>query len=109
MVERLREGMVTARPLLERRRVLLNTGTTLTAKHLHLLRAWGVIQVWIESEEDEGGGSVGEPAGVDNELMRQEIEYRFSKCDVAASDYLRALRAIVLSRAVSRGGDDAGA
>lgn len=105
-VQDLEEGMVTARPLQERRRVLLNAGTALTAKHLHLLKAWGVSRVWVESDD---AGEEGADAGRDEaELarVRRELDHRFSKCDRTGS-HLRALRDAVESWCLGGGGDQA--
>lgn len=51
-IDRLAPGMKVGKDVIEASgQVLLRTGTEITEKHLHVLRAWGIQQVEIEGEK----------------------------------------------------------
>lgn len=65
-------------------RLLLTAGTTLTAKHLEILRTWGVAEVDIVGD---GGGAEANSVSFDNlpdevkGRIAQQLAQQFVQCD----------------------------
>ena len=79
-VAELRAGMQTAEPVVTTRgRVLFESGVTLTERHLHTLKAWGIPDVAVHGSEEDFHT-------VPDQRPRSEIEhallYLFQRTDL---------------------------
>jgi hypothetical protein len=92
----LAEGMVVAKPIVLQGKTLLNIGVHLTCKHIQILKAWGVSDVWVAGEgTDENSGII----NIEREEFRDVnvmISLRFSKC--IRCDVIQELKRIVTIR-----------
>src|ERR1039457_4777918 len=78
-------GMVLAADVHDRSgRLLLGSGAELTAKHIHVFRTWGIIEVKVEGiDEDSGGPQF--PAEVSPEQVKEveaSVTVRFRHADL---------------------------
>lgn len=65
-------------------RMLLNSGATVTEKHLKIFKTWGVTEVSILGEGSEEANTELELADIDPELLHsitQQIDELFVHCD----------------------------
>lgn len=79
LVNSLIEGMVIAKPVVINGRTLLTAGSLVSSKHIQILKAWGVNDVWVEGNSGEYTDAI----DINNELfseIREKIEHRFSCC-----------------------------
>lgn len=95
LVNSLTEGMVIARPVVINGRTLLTAGSTLSAKHMQILKAWGVNDVWVEGSSGEYTDAI----DINNESfseIREKIDHRFSRC--STDEITQELKRIITIR-----------
>ena len=84
-IDDLTPGMVLAADVHDRSgRLLLGSDAELTAKHIHVFRTWGIIEVKIAGIEEDAGGPVF-PAEVSPEQVKEAeavITKRFKHADL---------------------------
>jgi hypothetical protein len=86
--------------------LLLKAGEPLSAKHLELLRVWGVREVEVLAESGENPA---EPADAQAppevlEAAEREAGRRFRRVDTVGDPVLRELRRIAVSRLLRQAG-----
>jgi hypothetical protein len=99
----LKEGMVVARPVMVQGKVLLDQGKTLSAKILHILKAWGITEVEIKG--DVGTTDSGFPADLpdpDVVLVRKLVEERLRGIDIDNNEIMTEVKRVMIKREVDR-------
>lgn len=100
-ISELKEGMVVAAPVVVQGNVMVPEGKTLTAKMLHILKAWGITAVDVVGDVE----SVEEDFGVDIpsaelDKMREAVNYRL-KSIKPDDEFMNEVKRIMMKRAVN--------
>jgi len=103
-LEDLESGMVLAADAKARNgRVLLNAGSVLTEKHLHIFKAWGVTEADIQGVSRQDVAATAEAQADPRALERAQavLKERFRHVD-AGPPFMEELRRLCLLRAVKK-------
>jgi hypothetical protein len=95
LVNNLKEEMTIAKPVVIQGKTLLTAGAQLSAKHIQILKAWGISDVWIEGSSELNDNSI----DLDSEEfydIKTKLDARFSKC--IENDIIKELKRIITIR-----------
>lgn len=99
-ISELKEGMVVVAPVVVQGNVMVPEGKTLTAKMLHILKAWGITAVdvagAVESVEEDFGADI-PSASLDK--MREAINYRL-KSIKPDDELMNEVKRLMMKRSV---------
>lgn len=71
-------GMVTSEPVRIQNRVILGEGISITDKHLHLFKTWGIAFVDVEADHSSDSAVVSTLTEEEKNELIADIEDRFS-------------------------------
>lgn len=74
----IKEGMITAEPVRIQNKVILGEGITITEKHIHLFKTWGVAFVEIDDDNYEEEEAVSSLTPEEKAAILEDITKRFS-------------------------------
>jgi hypothetical protein len=95
LIHNLVEGMTIAKPVIIQGRTLLTAGSQLSSKHIQILKAWGVSDIWIEGNSGQCSDAIDIESEVFSEI-KAKYEFRFSKC--IPTDVITELKRIIIVR-----------
>ena len=77
-IDQLKPGMILAEPVYNQSGLmLLEKDTSLTKRHLWILKAWGIDKVSLEGKSKEGGNTVSEAELETKEAIEKELRAKF--------------------------------
>lgn len=74
----IKEGMVTSEPVRIQNRVILGEGISITEKHIHLFKTWGVAFIDVVTDASSDSEVESTLSKEEKDLLLREIEERFS-------------------------------
>lgn len=99
-ISELKEGMVVAAPVVVQGNVMVPEGKTLTAKMLHILKAWGITAVDVVGDvkvaDDDFGVDI---PSAELDKMREAINYRL-KGIKPEDEFMLEVKRIMMKRSV---------
>ncbi|MBD3347154.1 MAG: hypothetical protein GF401_19035 [Chitinivibrionales bacterium] len=96
----LKEGMITAAPVIAQGRTLLAAGVTVTRKHMRIFKTWGVTHVMVEGDApDYEGENTLDMNSREVRTIKTEIEKRFSRND-EGNEIIACLKEIAFKKAI---------